>query len=168
LDPQIEPTVSDFSTLHHPVPNFLMPKPRTPPHSQIVSTGSVLSKTTPLKRDISGTAAHSSTPHQKASDRYPEMTREASEKFVGPMPIALFLSEFIPRASTERPTNEIALPHSSVSQNEDAFVRSFAVTCVFSLTPITDTGRLAQSRNLASVPTSNLSTLPLTQTDDIV
>ncbi|KAH9954087.1 hypothetical protein BC827DRAFT_1244831 [Russula dissimulans] len=50
------------------------------------------------------------------------MTREACENFVGPMPIALFLSEFIPRASTERPANEIPFPHSSVSQNEDAFI----------------------------------------------
>ena len=143
-----------------------MPNPRTPPRSQSVSTGSVLPKTTPLKRDISGSQAHSSTPQQKASDRYPEMTREASEKFVGPMPITLFLSEFIPRASTERPANEIAFSHSSVSQNEDAFVRSFAITRVYILTPVMD--RFAQSKNLASVPTSNLSIPPLAQTDDIV
>jgi len=59
------------------------------------------------------------------------MTREAWEKFVGPMPIDLFLSEFTPRASTERPANGLAFSHSSVSQNEDGFVRSFAITGVF-------------------------------------
>jgi hypothetical protein len=143
-----------------------MPNPRTPPHSQSVSTGSVLSKATPLKRDISGSEAHSSTPQQKPSERYPEMTREACENFVGPMPIALFLSEFIPRASTERPANEIPFPHSSVSQNEDAFVRSFVITGVPTLIPVIH--RLAQSSSLTSVQISNLSTPRFAKTDDVV
>jgi len=163
----IEPTVRDFlrSTSHRP--RFLnMPNPRTPPYSQSASTGSVLSKTTPLKRDISGSEAHSSTPQQKASERYPDMTLEACEKFVGPMPISLFLSTFVPPASGKRPVNEITFSHSSVSQNEDAFVRSFATIVVSTLTHVTD--RLAQSRALPSVPNSNLSTPPLAKMGDIV
>jgi len=98
------------------------------PDSQSVS---VEQKKNLLKRDFSGSVAHSSGPQKKASERYPEMTREAWEKFVGPMPIDLFLSEFTPRASTERPANGLAFSHSSVSQNEDGFVRSFAITGVF-------------------------------------
>jgi hypothetical protein len=167
VDPYIKATVSDFPRLtSHP--RFLnMPNPRTPPHSQSASIGSVLSKPTPLKRDISGSEAHSSTPpSQRASDRYQEMTLEACEKFVGPMPIDQFLSEFVPQAPNGRPANEIMFSHSSVSQNEDEFVRPFTITGIFTLTPVMD--RFAQSRNLLSVQASNLSILLLAKTDNIL
>jgi len=115
-----------------------MSKQSTPPNSQNVSTGSVLSKTTPLKRDIHGTQAHSSWPYQGASARYLEMTRDACEKFVGPMPVDKFLSDFIPKAREERPTNKIAFSHPSVSEHEDEFVRLSIPKCISTLNSVTD------------------------------
>jgi hypothetical protein len=99
-----------------------MSRQTTPPTSQSVSTGSVLSKTTPLKRDIHGSQAHSSSPYEGPPARYLEMTREACEKFVGPMPVDKFLSDFIPEAPEARPANEIMFSHPTVSEYEDAFV----------------------------------------------
>jgi len=110
----------------------------TPPNSQHVSTGNVLSKTTPLKRDIHGTQAHSSSPYQGALARYLEMTRDACEKFVGPMPVDKFLSDFIPQAREERPTNEIMFLHSSVSEHEDEFVSLNILKGISTLNPVTD------------------------------
>jgi len=110
----------------------------TPPNSQHVSTGSVLSKTTPLKRDIHGTQAHSSSPYQGALARYLEMTRDACEKFVGPMPVDKFLSDFIPEAREERPTNEVMFLHSSVSEHEDEFVSLSILKGISTLNPVTD------------------------------
>src|SRR6266581_4522548 len=112
-----------------------MSRQRTPPNSQGVSTGSVLSKTTPLKRDIHGSQAHSSCPYPGALARYLEMTRDACEKFVGPMPVDKFLSDFIPEAEKERPTNELMFSHSSVSQHEDAFVSLSTFKDVSALNP---------------------------------
>jgi hypothetical protein len=51
-----------------------------------------------------------------------EMTREACEKFVGPMPVNEFLSEFIPETTEKRPSKNIKFSPSSVSQKEDKFV----------------------------------------------
>ena len=99
-----------------------MPRSSTPPNSRDASNGSVLSKTTPLKHNINGSQAHSSYPQPKALERYLDMTHDACEKFVGPMPVVEFLSEFIPEASEKRPANKIPFSHSSVSENEDAFV----------------------------------------------
>ena len=114
--------------------SHIMPNPSTPPKSQDASTGSILSETTPLKRDLPGSQTHTSTPQPKASLRYKEMTREACEKFVGPMPVDMFLSEFVPRATMQRPTDSIPFSISSVSQNEDAFVRhSTSGACLHSL-----------------------------------
>jgi len=66
------------------------------------------------------------------------MTHDACEKFVGPMPVVEFLSEFIPEASAERPANKFSFSHSSVSENEDTFVRFPTFKGVFMLNPVTD------------------------------
>ena len=99
-----------------------MSNPSTPPHSQETSNRRVSSKPTPLKYDRPGSQAYSSGPPPLASSLYKEMTREACEKFVGPMPVNEFLSEFIPESTKKRPPNNIRFPHSSVSRNEKAFV----------------------------------------------
>ena len=100
-----------------------MSGPITPPDSQGPSTGSNLSKTTPLKRDLPGSQTHSSTPPlARASKCYKHMTQDACEKFVGPMPIVEFLLEFIPEASKARPMNKIDFVLPSVSRNEDQFI----------------------------------------------
>ena len=99
-----------------------MPDPSTPPNSQEADSRPLLSDTTPLKRDISGSEAHTSTPPKKAPDRYADMTFDTCEKFVGPMPVKLFLQEFIPEAPIPRPKGDVTLSQSSVSQNEDEFV----------------------------------------------
>ncbi|KAI0256251.1 hypothetical protein BJV78DRAFT_449298 [Lactifluus subvellereus] len=57
-----------------------------------------------------------------ASTRYKEVAVEESKRFVGPMPVNLFLSDFVPKAPKRRPTNEFVFAHSSVSQNEDEFI----------------------------------------------
>ena len=137
-----------------------MSRQTTPPASQSVSTGSALSKTTPLKRDIHGSQAHSSSPHEVPPARYLAMTRDACEKFVGPMPVDKFLSDFIPIATEARPTNEIMFYHSSVSENEDAFVslyiqRHFGAQLHY---------RSKQLKRRISVPNSSLSirrTIPM-------
>ncbi|KAI9508742.1 hypothetical protein F5148DRAFT_1148826 [Russula earlei] len=49
------------------------------------------------------------------------MAGDACEKFVGPMPICEFLSEFIPKASQDRPAINFNFEHNSVSQNEGHF-----------------------------------------------
>jgi hypothetical protein len=114
-----------------------MPNPSTPPHSQDAHSGRILSKTTPLKRDLSGSQSHTSTPELRASTRYKEMTIDAGERFVGPMPIAQFLSDFVPKASKKRPKNNFVFDHSSVSQNEDEFASpsTFKHDCVLTLIP---------------------------------
>ena len=99
-----------------------MPNPSTPPHSQDASNGRFSSKLTPLKHDRLGSQAHSSGPPLKASTLYEEMTREACEKFVGPMPVKKFLSEFVPKAAKQRPANETGFHHPSASQKENEFV----------------------------------------------
>ncbi|KAH9992540.1 hypothetical protein BJV74DRAFT_834732 [Russula compacta] len=53
------------------------------------------------------------------------MTQDACEKFVGPMPIVQFLSDFIPKANEPRPTNEIDFTLPSASRNEDQFTSPF-------------------------------------------
>ncbi|KAH9960891.1 hypothetical protein BC827DRAFT_1376549 [Russula dissimulans] len=52
------------------------------------------------------------------------MARDACEKFVGPMPVDEFLLEFVPEATEPRPVDKIMFPASSVSQNEDNFIRA--------------------------------------------
>jgi hypothetical protein len=99
-----------------------MPSPSTPLNSQDVAAGTTLSNTTPLKRDIPGSAAHTSTPPKKASERYADMTSDACESFVGPMPVNEFLEEFIPEAPTARPKDDFTFSQPTVSQNEDEFV----------------------------------------------
>ncbi len=99
-----------------------MSNPSTPPHSQNTSNGRFSSKPTPLKHDRLGSQAHSSGPLPKASILYKEMTREACDKFVGPMPVNEFLLEFVPEADGKRPANEISFSDKSVSQKEKTFV----------------------------------------------
>ncbi|KAI9437125.1 hypothetical protein F5148DRAFT_1154424, partial [Russula earlei] len=66
---------------------------------------------------------HTSTPQKLASERYKDMTWDVCDKFVGPMPIAEFLSEFVPEASQARKTERIiSFDKRSVSHNEDHFV----------------------------------------------
>ena len=125
----------------HPPPHLSvnnMPRSSTPPNSRDASNGSVLSKTTPLKHNINGSQAHSSYPQPKASERYLDMTHDACEKFVGPMPVVEFLSEFIPEASEKQPDNKFMFPHSSVSENEDIFVsfRTFKLEGLSMLNPV--------------------------------
>ncbi|KAI9509887.1 hypothetical protein F5148DRAFT_1147929 [Russula earlei] len=54
---------------------------------------------------------------------YKDMAGDACEKFVGPMPICEFLSEFIPKASQDRPAINFNFEHNSVSQNEGHFIK---------------------------------------------
>ncbi|KAH9017101.1 hypothetical protein EDB83DRAFT_191348 [Lactarius deliciosus] len=51
------------------------------------------------------------------------MAFDACEKFVGPMPVELFLSEFVPEAPNTRPTAAITFAHQKVSQNENEFIQ---------------------------------------------
>jgi hypothetical protein len=101
-----------------------MPKPSTPPNSQDAASKALLSDTTPLMRDICGSEPHTSTPPKKASDRYKDMTFDTCDKFVGPMPMDVFLQEFIPEASVPRPQVPFAFSKASVSQNEHEFASS--------------------------------------------
>jgi hypothetical protein len=98
-----------------------MANPSTPPNSQDVTSETTLSDTTPLRRDISGSAAHATTPTKNASERYADMTFDLCEKFVGPMPVDVFLEEFIPETPTPRPHGGFSFSKDSVSQNEDEF-----------------------------------------------
>ncbi|KAI9438425.1 hypothetical protein F5148DRAFT_1293949 [Russula earlei] len=53
------------------------------------------------------------------------MTWDVCDKFVGPMPIAEFLSEFVPEASQARKTERIiSFDKRSVSHNEDHFIQA--------------------------------------------
>jgi hypothetical protein len=50
------------------------------------------------------------------------MTFDLCEKFVGPMPVNVFLKEFVPEAPAARPHDNFTFCEDSVSQNEDEFV----------------------------------------------
>ncbi|KAI0296756.1 hypothetical protein B0F90DRAFT_1018028 [Multifurca ochricompacta] len=52
------------------------------------------------------------------------MTFDASEKFVGPMPVKEFLKEFVPEAHEIRPTDEILFGESTASRHEDSFIQA--------------------------------------------
>jgi len=110
------------SSLRFPSHRDNMSNPSTPPRSRNTSDGRFSSKPTPLKHDRLGSQAHSSGPLPKASTLYMEMTREACDKFVGPMPVNEFLSEFIPTTTKKRPSKNIKFSHSSISGKEKAFV----------------------------------------------
>jgi hypothetical protein len=107
---------------------YCMPNLRTPPNSRNVASGTVLSDTTPLKRDAPGTVTHSCAPKKSAAKRYADMTFDTCEKFVGPMPVNEFFEEFVPEALTPRPKHDFSFSKSTVSQNEDEFVSSFTLT----------------------------------------
>ena len=94
-----------------------------PPNSQAVNSETTLSDTTPLRRDISGSATHASSTIKKASERYANMTFDLFERFVRPMPIDLFLEQFVPEAPTARPQGGFAFSKDSVSQNKKEFAR---------------------------------------------
>ncbi|KAH9039503.1 hypothetical protein EDB85DRAFT_2141023 [Lactarius pseudohatsudake] len=95
--------------------------PTTPPNFNHHPSGSTPSNT-PLSKEVSNTGPHSSTPAKsRASSRYKNMAFDACEKFVGPMPVKLFLSEFVPKAPNTRPTAAITFVHQKVSQNENEF-----------------------------------------------
>ncbi|KAH9174771.1 hypothetical protein EDB89DRAFT_2143297 [Lactarius sanguifluus] len=95
--------------------------PTTPPNSNHHPPGSTPSNT-PLRKEVSNAGPHSSTPAKsRASSRYKNMAFDACEKFVGPMPVELFLSEFLPEVPKTRPTAAITFAHKTVSQNENEF-----------------------------------------------
>jgi hypothetical protein len=127
--PRLPFTTSSFSQLN-------TSNPTSPLGSQGMATGSALSKTTSLNQDLSGSDSDSSTSYATTSGGCEDkiQAREFCEQFVGPMPIDTFFSEFVPKATTERPVNKITFPHSFVLRNEDAFVRFFAITGVSTLT----------------------------------
>jgi hypothetical protein len=77
-----------------------------------------------LRRDISGSAAHISTPPKKASERYADMTFDACENFVGPtrIPVNVFFQEFVPAAPITGAQGSFSFSEDSVSQNDDKFV----------------------------------------------
>ncbi|KAH9000864.1 hypothetical protein EDB86DRAFT_2827764 [Lactarius hatsudake] len=96
--------------------------PTTPPNSNHPLAEGTQSDTTPLRKEASNAGPHSSTPAKsRASSRYKNMAFDACEKFVGPMPVELFLSEFVPEAPNTRPTAAITFAHKTVSQNENEF-----------------------------------------------
>ena len=99
-----------------------MLKPSTPPSSQHTAVILALSDTTPLKRDLPGSETHTSTLAKRASERYRDMTFDICNKFVGPMPVNVFLEEFVPDAPTPRPQSEFSFHKPCVSQNENDFV----------------------------------------------
>ena len=53
---------------------------------------------------------------------HPELAFDIRDKFLGPMPVDLFLQEFVPAASAARPQGIFSFFKTSVSQNEDEFV----------------------------------------------
>jgi hypothetical protein len=100
-----------------------MSSPSTPPNSQNIGLITTLSDTTPLKRDIPGSAAHTTTPRKSASGRYKDATFDMCEHFVGPMPVEDFLKEFVQEAPTARPQGSFTFSEPTVSQNETEFAR---------------------------------------------
>ena len=138
-----------------------MPNLRTPPHSQDASNGRFSSKQTPLKHDRLGSQAHSSGPPPKASTLYKEMTREACEKFVGPMPVKKFLSEFVPKSAKKRPSYKFSFDHSSASQNENEFVSRLVSKGIDRRSRVLY--RLVQWKHLVFAPSSRSSTPDLVE-----
>ncbi len=99
--------------------------PTTPPSSNRLLLGSVLSDTTtPHKIEVSNPGLYSSTPRDsKAESRYKKMALDAYDNFVGPMTVEQFLSEFVPSKTTEsRPIVKIPFDDETVSENEKKFV----------------------------------------------
>jgi len=127
----------DFSVfpLSHIMPN---PSTPSPPHSKGTPICSILSETTPLKRDLSGSQSHPKPPEPKDSNSYRDMARDECEIFVGPMPVDEFLLEFVPKAPEVRPANQIMFSPCTVLQNEKDFVSHPALKVVSMFMTITD------------------------------
>ena len=53
---------------------------------------------------------------------HPELAFDTRDKFLGPMPVDLFLQEFVPVAPAPRSQGTFSFSKVSVSQNEDEFV----------------------------------------------
>ena len=53
---------------------------------------------------------------------HPELAFDIRDKFLGPMPVDLFLQEFVPVASNACPQGTFSFSRTTVSQNEDEFV----------------------------------------------
>ncbi|KAI9459737.1 hypothetical protein F5148DRAFT_1150810 [Russula earlei] len=101
-------------------------RPSTPPQTE---QSSPTITTSPLKYNLSGSHTHTSTPQKLASERYKDMTWDICDKFVRPMPIAKFLSEFVPEASQARKTEcIISFDKRSVSHNEDHFIQAIKMS----------------------------------------
>jgi hypothetical protein len=78
--------------------------------------------------------------------------RWGCEKFVGPMPVNEFLSEFVPEAAEKRPANEISFSDLSTSQKEEKFVSHRAPSGINA----NEYNRSMQWKNLVFFPNSHL------------
>ena len=76
-------------------------------------------------------------PHMSSSEPipepHPELAFDIRNKFLGPMPVDIFLQEFVPVASAARPQGIFPFSGSSVSQNEDEFVSLLSPSSSFSV-----------------------------------
>src|SRR6267154_311835 len=80
------------------------------------------------------------------------MILEACEKFVGPMPVNEFLSDFVPEAAEKRPANEISFSDVSISQKEEKIVSHRVPSGI----NVHDYYRSAQWKHLVFFPNSHL------------
>ena len=59
---------------------------------------------------------------ERIPEPHPELAFDIRDKFLGPMPVDLFLQEFVPIAPAPRPQGTFSFSRSTISQNEDEFV----------------------------------------------
>ena len=133
---QLEPKVAvPPAIIAHFHSSHCIPDPSTPLNSQGIDSGTILSDTTPLKRDIPGSEARTSTPPRGASERYADMTFDNCDRFVGPMPVQDFLDDFLPspEAPASRPRGDLTFSKPSVSQNEVEFASPFTLINVHTI-----------------------------------
>ena len=73
---------------------------------------------------------------------HPELAFDIRDKFLGPVPVDVFLQEFVRAASAARPQGTFPFSGASVSQHEDEFVGplspSFSVYSLHTLTATPD------------------------------
>jgi len=137
-----------------------MPELSTPPNSQHTAVISALSDTTPLKRDLPGTEAHTSSPTKTALERYLDMTFDICNKFVGPMPVNDFLEEFIPAAPSPRPQGEFPFHEPRASEKEN---KSVSLPPTVDAHALRTTSRLRPLGILGYAPTYNSRIPPITR-----
>jgi len=77
---------------------------------------------------------------EQIPELHPELAFDIRDKFLGPMPVDIFLQEFVPVASAARPQGTFPFSGTSVSQHEDEFVSSLSPSfSVYSLQTLTAT-----------------------------